>query len=173
MAASGIGKSSIRRSSSQLTTLRRTRSDEGTHTGFSHSHLKPGGYFEQVEIDFIPQGDALRGEIFQQWANDLCHAMDLAGQPIRIDEQTSQKLRNAGFQVQEKTIRLPFSPWPNDQQEHSIGRWMNLVLTFGIEGLTMAPFTRILKRSPEEVSDMVRDVKVEICRLRYQGFCNL
>jgi Methyltransferase domain len=141
-------------------------------------HLKPGGKFEQVEIDFEPHSNNNRLDAVPalvEWYNLLMAAMDQSRRPMRIQRNTTDRLRAAGFaDVHEEIIRIPFSPWPlNDDHEQHMARWFNLGLVHGLEGYSLAPFTRNLHKPVEEVRELITRVKREICLLGPQTYCFL
>lgn len=141
-------------------------------------HLTPGfGYIELVEIDWTPRSDdntLPENSYFVKWADELYKAMDKAGRDMRVNPNTCDILRQQGFvDVQEKTIKLHYNPWITGGREEELGRWFNLALTHGLQGMSMAPFTRYLHWSPDEVNTFVDRVRHEICLLRHHGYCTL
>lgn len=141
-------------------------------------HLTPGfGYVELVEIDWMPKyDDDMRPEksYFREWAEKLHEAMEKAGRGIQIDPNTCNILRELGFvDVQEKTMKVYHNPCHAGGDDEKIGRWFNLTLTHGLQGMSMAPFTRYLGWTPERVNNFVDKVRHEICLLRNRGYCTL
>ncbi|SPO02326.1 related to methyltransferase [Cephalotrichum gorgonifer] len=141
-------------------------------------HLKPGfGYAEFVEIDWTPRSDDNTLPVdsyFAKWANELLTAMDKAGRSMRINPNMANMLRDQGFvNVKERTIKLHHNPWITGGDDERIGRWFNLALTHGLQGISMAPFTRYLGWSPDEVNKLVAKVRHEICLLKHHGYCTL
>lgn len=141
-------------------------------------HLTPGfGYVELVEIDWMPRSDdntLPEKSYFVEWAHELHKAMEKAGRDIRIDPNTCNILREEGYvDVQEKTMKLYHNPWLTGGDDETIGRWFNLTLTHGLQGMSMAPFTRYLGWTPDQVNKFVDKVRHEICLLRHHGYCTL
>ena len=142
------------------------------------SHLTPGvGYVELVEIEWTPRSDdntLPENSYFARWASELYKAMDKAGRDMRVDPNTCNILRDQGFvDVQEKTFKLYHNPCRTGEVDEQIGRWFNLSLTHGLQGMSMAPFTRYLGWTPGEVNKFVEKVRHEICLLRHHGYCTL
>ena len=111
-------------------------------------HLKPDvGYFEQVEIDYTPRCDG--GTVppaLQAFMNHLMDSSSRGGKPLALNETRIQALQFQGFvNVKETIIRLPMSSWPASQHEKDLGRWHNLDLTEGLEGLSLGLFTRVFR----------------------------
>lgn len=141
-------------------------------------HLTPGsGHVELVEIDWTPKYDDTARPLksyFAEWAGELHKAMERAGRDIRIDPNTTDILRELGFvDVEEDRMKLYHSPWCIGGDDEKVGRWFNLTLTHGLEGMSMAPFTRYLGWTPEQVTSYLRKVQNEICLLRHHGYCTL
>ncbi|KAL0935357.1 regulator of secondary metabolism (methyltransferase domain-containing protein) [Colletotrichum truncatum] len=142
----------------------------------SFRHLKPGGYIEQVEIEWVPRSDD--GTLAQDsplihWSSTLSHAMRTYGLPIDVFDAGAE-LRAAGFtNITENMVKLPVSPWSPNEAEALIGRWFNLGLTHGLEAMTLAPFTRVEGWSKAHVDELVEALKRDICRLSVHAYCRM
>ena len=141
-------------------------------------HLTPGvGYVELVEIDWTPRSDdntLPENSCFARWANELHRAMDKAGRDIRVNPNTCNILREQGFvDIKEKTFKLYHNPWLKGGLDEQIGRWFNLSITHGLQGMSMAPFTKYLGWERAQVNKFVEEVRHEICLLRHHGYCTL
>ncbi|KAL0767978.1 hypothetical protein CaCOL14_008953 [Colletotrichum acutatum] len=142
----------------------------------SFRHIKPGGYIEQVEIEWIPRSDdntLTPDSPLVFWGENLRHAMHRYGQSIDIID-TKKELHAAGFtDITEKMIRLPTNPWSQNPMEEELGRWFNLGLTHCLEGLTLAPFIQVERWPKHDVDRLVDDLKKEICRLNVHAYCRM
>jgi hypothetical protein len=123
-------------------------------------HLKPGGYFEQLECscychaddDSTPPGHPMRrwGEYFQE-------AGRRTGKPVDVIDHQYQWLKDAGFEnVVEHRFKMPDTSWPKADTEEGkklkeIGRYRTLEFETGMEGWCLALFTRVLGMSYEEI----------------------
>lgn len=141
-------------------------------------HLAPGsGYIEFVELDWTPRCDDdsyPRDSHFKKWVDLLNQAMDKVERPIRVNPATKNLLLEAGYvDVEEKVVKIYHNPWNRGGHAEQTGRWFNLGLTFGLEGLSLAPLTRILGMRESEVKELVDKVRHETCLLRHHGYCNL
>jgi hypothetical protein len=66
----------------------------------------------------------------------------------------------AGFvNTSERRFKMPLGPWAADKKLKEIGRWHLLEAYQGIEGWTMALFTRILGWQYEEVQVFLAKVR--------------
>ncbi|KXH69618.1 methyltransferase domain-containing protein [Colletotrichum salicis] len=142
----------------------------------SFRQIKPGGYIEQVEIEWLPRSDdntLATNSPLAIWGDNLRSAMGRYGQPIDIID-TKTELHAAGFtEITEKVIRLPTNPWSQIPAEEELGRWFNLGLTHCLEGLTLAPFIRVLGWQRDDVDRLVDDLKKDICRLNVHAYCRM
>ncbi|KAJ6145344.1 hypothetical protein N7470_009239 [Penicillium chermesinum] len=109
-------------------------------------HLRPGAWFEQVEIDFEPRCDDrdLSSTAMRQWYKLLKKTTEANNRPIAHDyRQTIADLQAAGFtQIDHQVIGLPMNPWHDDDHERQVARWYNLAISESVETLCLAPFTR-------------------------------
>ncbi|KAH6977627.1 hypothetical protein EDB80DRAFT_692346 [Ilyonectria destructans] len=105
------------------------------------THLKPGGYIEHVEIDWVPQCDDNSlppTSSLIKWASKLLDAMDQHGRPMRVHpRKTRRELELAGFQdISETVIKAYCNPWPEETHEKEVGKWFNLGLSQGLTALS-------------------------------------
>ncbi|KAI0126443.1 S-adenosyl-L-methionine-dependent methyltransferase [Xylariales sp. AK1849] len=139
-----------------------------------HRHLKVGGVIEHVEIDFRPLSDGSlpADSRLRHWANELCGAFEQAGKPLVINPDPEFLLKQAGFaDVRHEMKEIPYHPWKQSEQDKELGRWFNLGMTQALEALTLAPLTRINRRSKEEVLALTKQVKDEICTRSLRSWC--
>ena len=74
--------------------------------------------------------------------------------------KNAQLLRDAGFvNVEEKVFKIPLGTWPKNKTMKSIGMYLRSVIYDGLQGISMGPFTRALKWSPQEVEVFLVDVR--------------
>ena len=74
----------------------------------------------------------------------------------------AQWMREAGFiNLQNKVFKWPTNPWPRDKKHKTIGLWNLANALDGLEGFSMAYFTRILGWQPEEVQVFLAGVKTD------------
>ncbi|KAI1774614.1 methyltransferase LaeA [Hypoxylon cercidicola] len=141
-------------------------------------YLKPGsGLLEHVEIDFTPKsehGELPEDSALRIWARELAEAMDRAGRPFTANPNTVSLLQRLGYvDVEQVTKRIPFNPWPSDEQERQIGTWFNMGLAQGLYALTIAPLTRMNGYDPEQVADLCNRVRKEMCSRGMRTFCTM
>ena len=138
-------------------------------------HLRPGvGWFEQVEIDLEPRCDD--GTLdphgpLPAWYNYLRDAMTAGGRSIQYNLQTKQMLKAAGLtDISETEIKLPLNSWHREETLRSVGLWYNIALSqghqknggYGLEAMSLAPFTRINKWPLEHARRLCRDALIQL-----------
>ena len=141
------------------------------------SSLIPGtGLVEHVEIDFHPKclDKSLPDDArLHTWVRDVYAAHDRAGQPM-MPPDPAILMRDSGFvDIQHRTFDLPFHPWRGSEPLKNIGRWFNLGMQHALEGMAMAPLTRMLDYSPEQVRQLNLEVKKEICTRSKHMSCTM
>lgn len=80
-----------------------------------------------------------------QWSKNMELAADKFGKPGNIAHLTKGWMIDAGFVgVHEKVFRLPIGPWAKDTLLKEIGKYNLLSAMQGLDGFTLALFTRVL-----------------------------
>ncbi|KAE8162143.1 putative methyltransferase [Aspergillus tamarii] len=129
------------------------------------AHLRPGAWFEQVEIDFEPRCDdrPLEGLAIRQWYQLLKQATQDAMRPIAHNSRdTIRDLQEAGFtDIDHQMVGLPLNPWHQDEHERKVARWYNLAVSESIESLSMAPFSRVFGWDLDRILRISSEVKSE------------
>lgn len=139
-------------------------------------HVKPGGWFEHVEIDWTPRsenGVFQTGGLWQWWK----HVRDVyaggIGRTIEYNENTGPLLAGAGFYVPpgeagHVTFRLPMRGWSNvSKEEHAAGMWWETAMAFGpnhghgMEALSLAALTHHNNWPPEHARRLCEDALAE------------
>lgn len=135
--------------------------------------LKPGGWFEQVEysVDWRTDDNSIpEGHIFREASANYIAAGEKMGRTFRIWEMQKGLIDSAGFvNTHETRFKMPLGPWAADKKLKEIGRWHLLEAYQGIEGWTMALYTRVLGRSYEEVQVFLAKVRDGECACLLKG----
>ncbi|KAL3471988.1 S-adenosyl-L-methionine-dependent methyltransferase [Aspergillus californicus] len=130
-----------------------------------YDHLRPGAWFEQVEIDFEPRCDdrSLDGLALRQWYEYLKKATADLMKPIAHSARNTMKdLHDAGFtEIDHQIVGLPLNPWHPDDHERKVARWYNLAVSESIETLSLAPFSRVLGWDLKRIHQLAEEVKAE------------
>ncbi|KAI1028478.1 hypothetical protein LB503_002073 [Fusarium chuoi] len=120
-----------------------------------YQNLAPGGYVELQDVDVImgsDDGTLKEDHTMYKWCRLLDEA---AGKFNRSFERTTNfkdMLKEVGFvDVVETRYKWPTNHWPKDKKYKELGQWNNVNAASALEALTMAPFTRGLGWSREEL----------------------
>jgi hypothetical protein len=93
----------------------------------------------------------------------MLEASTKAGKPLNYSSQFEGLLKDVGFvNVTGKTLKWPSNSWPKNKNEKLLGFWQNENLTYGIEGFSLALFTRVLGWRKEEVDVFLIKVRRDI-----------
>lgn len=120
----------------------------------AYDNLEPGGYIELQEVELPYRSDdgtlpedsdiARYGQLFK----DACKTIN---RPMVEGDQLEEWVRKAGFvNVTRTQLKWPLNSWPADKHYKEIGAWCHYNVDQGLEGLSLALFTRILGWSKEE-----------------------
>lgn len=97
-----------------------------------------------------------------------------AHRPIEYQNNTRELLARAGFvDIQEQIIRLPYNTWPAGTKEREIGRWYGTGLPLYLEALSLAPFTRVFRWSPDDVKAIVKSVADAVVTRKCHAYNNV
>lgn len=110
-------------------------------------HLKPGGWFEQVEISVVPKNEdgSLAGTSLEKWGPLAIECGEKFGKSFTLAEDSRAFMEKAGFvNVEYKTFKWLIGPWPRDRKMKEIGAYHRLGWDEGINGWAMFLFTKYL-----------------------------
>lgn len=101
-----------------------------------YAHLKPGGWYEQVEygVDWKTDDNSIpSGHIFHEASTNHVEAGEKMGKTFRILDPQKDYIIQAGFvNVIEKRYKMPLRPWAADKKLKEVGRWHLLEAYQGI-----------------------------------------
>ncbi|EME87174.1 uncharacterized protein MYCFIDRAFT_84230 [Pseudocercospora fijiensis CIRAD86] len=140
-----------------------------------YSALKPGCWLELVEIEcgstFSDDDTVPKDAPSKLWWKLLEEAFEKIGRPIPKIHRFPKLLEDAGFEnVHFQMIKRPVNDWPKDPKMKEIGRYSRLNYLEGLEGFTMAPFTRVLGWTPEEAQVLIAKVRNETVTRKFHGW---
>lgn len=74
------------------------------------------------------------------------------GRALDNPEKYPEWMKDAGFiNVTYAPYKWPSNPWPRDDKHKTLGLWNQVNTLDGLEGFSMAIFTRVLGWTPEDV----------------------
>ena len=94
------------------------------------------------------------------WQNLMNEAAVKSGRIIAAGPLLKDHLINAGFEyVTETVVKTPLGLWPADKTEKEVGLYMREVMLEGLEGITVALFTRVLGWDIKDTLELVNKCK--------------
>ncbi|KXH67831.1 hypothetical protein CSAL01_07287 [Colletotrichum salicis] len=130
------------------------------------SFLEPGGYIELQEAHMRPNcdDDTLKPTSpLIEWVDRLEEACNIFGRPFINCPSLKPLLEEVGFEgVSVTKYKWPINAWPKDPYYRELGIWNLENMLEGVEGWSMAPFTRALNWTKEEVNVFLISVRNEL-----------
>ena len=119
-------------------------------------HLKPGGWFEDQELDIRAHSDVIAGDpdhILTQWNDTFQEAGERLGKTFKIGIGTRMVdyMHEAGFvNIVQRRVRIPIGSWASDPKLKEIGDCTYLFIRESIEGFALFLLTQIMGWKFEE-----------------------
>jgi len=129
-------------------------------------HCAPDGYFECLEMTTSISSDHYKipedNAIFR-WTTLLKQGIKSMGSTLDIDfDQITQLMRKVGFvDVTVKPFKVPIGTWPADPTLKQAGSVQLVAMLEGLEGLSLAVFTRCLGWSVEDTNKLIEQTRQE------------
>ncbi|GKT42788.1 putative methyltransferase tdiE [Colletotrichum spaethianum] len=138
------------------------------------ANLEPGGYFELHDSIYpmlCDDGTLTEDSPLMKWTRLITEACDKIGRSATIATQFPRLLEEAGFEdINVTNIKFPVSPWPKDPKLRLMGEWTQASLFPGIEGMSLALFTRVLGWSPLETMVFCAQVRDQVKSTKFHGY---
>ncbi|EQL34605.1 uncharacterized protein BDCG_05258 [Blastomyces dermatitidis ER-3] len=130
-------------------------------------HLTPGGWAEFQDFDvhwYSDDGSYDPKSALGRWFSLFYEAARQHGRELAPGPRLEGLVRGAGFtDVVVKKMRVPVGRWPKDPKLKTVGTWNLLQVIEGMEGFSLALFSRVLGWSPDAiqafVSEVVKDLR--------------
>ena len=143
--------------------------DWETFLSRAHEWTTPGGWVELQDVESIACDD----DTFKldppscdlaKWWVLASEGFEKAGRKMRDTAQEHKtRLEAAGFvDVQEKVYKWPINHWPKDKRMKQIGIWTRENTSAILEGLALAPLTRFLDWTADEVQVLLAGCRKDI-----------
>lgn len=142
-------------------------------------HLVPlEGYFEQVELDWVPRWDGPdipQNSALARWSDCFLRGLDNANRSARISsDERKRLLEDAGFvDVQEQVIRCNMSPWTAIPHENDKAQWLNLGFGLAMNALSFGPMIKQLGMRMDQVIELNNAATTESRQLRYHAYYHM
>ncbi|KAJ9145421.1 Sam dependent methyltransferase [Pleurostoma richardsiae] len=130
------------------------------------THLKPGGWVEQIELSSIARADD--GTIapdspLVRWITVFEQMGEKLGKTFSACELARDAIERAGFvNVRERRIKVPIGTWPKDRDLKQWGAWNRMFLIQGLEGFAIRGLTALLGWSYEEAQVYLASMRKEL-----------
>ncbi|KAI9691764.1 MAG: hypothetical protein M1822_007836 [Bathelium mastoideum] len=128
----------------------------------------PGGWIELQDVETLTSDDGTFVKDppscdLARWWTLVCKAFDVAGRKVEAAEDHKQRLEAAGYvDVQESVHKWPISAWPEDEHLKRLGIWSRENTMALLEALALAPLTRFLGWSVEEVQVLLAGCRKDV-----------
>lgn len=98
-----------------------------------------------------------------RWVSLMNEASDKRGRTLHLGPKLKGFQEKSGLvNVHEAVYPLPVGTWPSDPKQKSLGGQMLVNVLDGMEGFTMALFTKVLGWSAEDTKDFMQDCKRDL-----------
>ncbi|GKT89793.1 methyltransferase domain-containing protein [Colletotrichum tofieldiae] len=143
----------------------------------TYNGLSPGGYVELFEGHLRGESDdgTLKPEqALLQWVDKIEECCNIFGRPFVDVPSLVPLLKEVGFvDVTISKYKWPINPWPKDQHYRELGTWCLENILEGLEGFSMAPLTRALGWTKEEVNVFLIQVRNDMKDRRIHAYTPL
>ena len=129
------------------------------------SHIKPGGWIELHELDYVCHcDDGTQPETykFAELMKYVREALYVMGVDFFGATKLSGYIRNVVSSLSPAIIKLPIGGWAQNPLLRKAGEYYQAVCLDGLQGIAMRPLTKLLHWSPESVEVYLPDVRKDI-----------
>ncbi|KAK1497558.1 hypothetical protein CTAM01_07828 [Colletotrichum tamarilloi] len=141
------------------------------------NNLTPGGYVELFEGHMRPDcddGTLTSDHAFIKWVDKIEEACNIFGRPFINIPSLIPILKEVGFvDIEMVKYKWPLNNWPKDPHYKELGEWNLENFLEGIEGWSMAPLTRALEWTKEEVNVFLIQVRNDLKDRRIHAYTPL
>ena len=109
-----------------------------------------------------------------KWCNLMDEGMDKLGRKMYSGKEYAGWVKDAGFvDVTTQVFKWPTNRWPREKKYKELGMWSLSAADPGLEGLTMAVFTRGLGWSQAETLSFCALVRKELRSTKIHAYWNM
>ncbi|KAK2674383.1 hypothetical protein RAB80_009367 [Fusarium oxysporum f. sp. vasinfectum] len=150
-------------------------SDPETIAKKAFNGLNPGGWYEIQDIQlpvFCDDGTLdPKTSPLMKWQKCLIEGSRRLGRPLGESDKYKAIVKKVGFHnVVETIYKWPTNSWPKDPKLKELGKWNLINFESGLEGVSLALFTRMLGWSKDEVLSLCADVRNELRDPKVHGY---
>ncbi|CAK7221884.1 hypothetical protein SBRCBS47491_004681 [Sporothrix bragantina] len=133
--------------------------DNGAIVQKAFANLEPGGYFEAQDMALplgCDDGTLHKTSDLWIWMGLVMESMEKMGRPVVSAQQWKPLMEQCGFEDVVQTIyKWPINRWPRDKKYKDLGMWSLANMDAALEPSSLAPLTRALGWTREEVLVLV------------------
>ena len=129
-----------------------------------------------MKMNRCDDGSLPADSYLKQWYDYLVRATDSTPKTIRYPHNTRTVLAQAGFtDISERVIKAPYRAWSPDPVAFNIGNFHQtaLDLCFGLEALSLGPFSRVFGWNKQEIDGFLSGVRAEIRNRSIHAYTNM
>ncbi|KAL9015788.1 MAG: hypothetical protein Q9185_006823 [Variospora sp. 1 TL-2023] len=138
------------------------------------SHLTPGSYIEQAELNPVlksDDGSIVPGDVLDQCGTLAVQAGISLGSSLEVEKSMQDDIARAGFtEVVKTTYKWPVGAWSNDPRLKELGKWNLLHWQQGLESWTLRSFTKRMGWSYEAVKKWNADVRRTLKERKHHAY---
>ncbi|KAN0095936.1 S-adenosyl-L-methionine-dependent methyltransferase [Hyaloscypha variabilis] len=141
----------------------------------SYKTIKPGGWIESQEFDLMAFSDDKTlpsDSAVVKWCKLMNEGGLKAGFDLRLTSETLRAaMEEAGFkEITVLEFKLPIGLWPADPRLREAGKFGLAAMLQGLQGISLATFTRLLGWQVEEMEVLLAQVRSEWRRRRVHSY---
>ena len=133
--------------------------DNGAVVQKAYEHLEPGGYYEAQDMALplgCDDGTLKKDSDLWIWMGLVMESMEKLGRPVVSAQQWKPLMEQCGFEdVSQIIYKWPINRWPRNKKYKDLGMWSLANMDSALEPSSLAPLTRALGWSREEVLVLV------------------
>ncbi|KAK1994669.1 TAM domain methyltransferase [Colletotrichum falcatum] len=149
--------------------------DWGEYIKKCYSNLTPGGYLELQDADIMPRSDdGLLPKDAQiiKFANLLKEvSLKIGREYVEVASLKSMMIEAGFVDVEMRMYKWPHNEWPKNERYKKLGFWTQENFGAALEAICMAPFTRVLGWTLDEVNVFLAGVRKDLKNKSYHGYC--
>ncbi|XEU96021.1 hypothetical protein FSHL1_001306 [Fusarium sambucinum] len=137
-------------------------------------NLSPGGYIELMDPIYpvvSEDGTVSKDSAVYKWSKLMNEAATKLGSALDSALTYKDQLIKAGFaNVVETPYKWPMNSWPQDKKLKELGAWGNVNLVGGVQGLSLALFTKVLGWNVHDLELFLVDVRKDLHNKEMHGY---
>jgi len=140
----------------------------------AYKALKPGGWIELQDFHMViscDDGTMKEDDPVYGWLDNVSKALAVLGVDLQAAEKHPDNLQATGFVAIEKHFfRVPLGVWPKEEKLKTVGLYNRAIILDGLQGISVGPFTRGLKWTPDQVEMYLVSVRKGVVNPRVHSY---